>query len=69
VSAAPNDEVELVATCPGVRLQDSIATQPVVPPRAPLRRAPSVTRSKALGTSGGGSQRDRSPARRRSGAA
>src|SRR5439155_8423227 len=67
--SAAHDEIELVPADPDVRLQDAVTAQPVVPPRAALGRTPGLTRSRGLGTSGGGSQRARSPARPRSGAA
>ena len=35
-AAAPRDEVELVAACPDVRVEDPVAAQEVVPPRPPL---------------------------------
>ena len=35
-SAAADDEIELVAACPGVRGEDPVAAQPVVPERPPL---------------------------------
>src|SRR5205823_8453183 len=67
--SAAHDEVELVPADPNVRLQDPVSPQAVVPPRAALGSTPGLTRSRGLGTSGGGSQRARSPARPRSGAA
>ena len=46
--AAAKYEIELVASGPGIRRQDPISAQPVVPLRTPLRARPNRSRTRPL---------------------